>query len=325
VKLGIVGAGMAGLSCAEAAIRAGHEVTLFDKGRGAGGRLSTRRTSTSSGDLRFDHGTMTFNARSDAFKMAVADWRDRGLVSEWTANMARFSSGAPRSFSDETHYVGAPAMNTLIKGLAIEKTVHFGWRVNRLQQSSAGWTLHFQEQPETFDCDALVLAIPNEQAVELLASVWPDFAQKAASCVSVPIWSVMLGYETALQLEFDLAEVTGSPIRKISRNQRKPGRDPSGECLVIQASPDWSVAHVEDEPEDVTKALEQACFDLLGAAPSAPLSRQAHRWRYALNATPYGKPFVLNEALHLGVCGDWLLGDRVEDAWSSGRALGEIL
>jgi predicted NAD/FAD-dependent oxidoreductase len=44
MRIGIVGAGMAGLSCAEGLANHGHDVVLLDKGRGPGGRMSTRRT-----------------------------------------------------------------------------------------------------------------------------------------------------------------------------------------------------------------------------------------------------------------------------------------
>ena len=37
LRIGIVGAGMAGLACAEELTRLGHAVRLFDKGRGPGG------------------------------------------------------------------------------------------------------------------------------------------------------------------------------------------------------------------------------------------------------------------------------------------------
>ncbi|MDP3490273.1 MAG: FAD-dependent oxidoreductase, partial [Phenylobacterium sp.] len=43
MKIAIIGAGMAGLSCAEALSDAGHAVQVLDKGRGPGGRMSTRR------------------------------------------------------------------------------------------------------------------------------------------------------------------------------------------------------------------------------------------------------------------------------------------
>lgn len=43
MTVAIIGAGMAGLSCARALVQAGVAVELFDKGRGPGGRMSTRR------------------------------------------------------------------------------------------------------------------------------------------------------------------------------------------------------------------------------------------------------------------------------------------
>ena len=42
MKIAVIGAGIAGLACAEALAAKGSDVTLFDKGRRAGGRMSTR-------------------------------------------------------------------------------------------------------------------------------------------------------------------------------------------------------------------------------------------------------------------------------------------
>ena len=41
--VGVIGAGMAGLACARELAAKGFEVTVFDKGRGLGGRTATRR------------------------------------------------------------------------------------------------------------------------------------------------------------------------------------------------------------------------------------------------------------------------------------------
>ncbi|MGB3738089.1 MAG: FAD-dependent oxidoreductase, partial [Pontixanthobacter sp.] len=42
-SVAIIGAGMAGLSCATQLSAQGFAVRLFDKGRGAGGRMAARR------------------------------------------------------------------------------------------------------------------------------------------------------------------------------------------------------------------------------------------------------------------------------------------
>jgi renalase len=48
----IVGGGLAGCSAAQILASNGLQLTLFEAGRGVGGRSSTRRQ----GDLMFDHG-----------------------------------------------------------------------------------------------------------------------------------------------------------------------------------------------------------------------------------------------------------------------------
>ena len=40
--IAIIGVGMAGVTCARTLRQAGHNVTLFEKSRGLGGRMSTR-------------------------------------------------------------------------------------------------------------------------------------------------------------------------------------------------------------------------------------------------------------------------------------------
>ncbi len=52
MRIAVIGAGVAGLACAVELAAAGHEVAVFEKARGAGGRTSSRRTDHGT----FDHG-----------------------------------------------------------------------------------------------------------------------------------------------------------------------------------------------------------------------------------------------------------------------------
>ena len=80
MRIGIVGAGMAGLACAEALTSAGHAVVVLDKGRGPGGRMSTRRLETPLGEVRFDHGAQYFTGRDPGFRARVAAWIAAGIA-----------------------------------------------------------------------------------------------------------------------------------------------------------------------------------------------------------------------------------------------------
>ena len=52
-----------------------------------------------------------------------------------------------------------------------------------------------------------------------------------------------------------------------------------------------------------------------------PAYAQMHRWRWARTQTPLGKSHLWDARAGLGVCGDWCLGHRVEDAFVSGLEL----
>jgi len=79
----VIGAGMAGVACARTLVQAGHRVTVFEKSRGAGGRMATRETEFGT----FDHGTQYFTVRNPLFARALETVP--GLCRPWSANAVR--------------------------------------------------------------------------------------------------------------------------------------------------------------------------------------------------------------------------------------------
>ena len=76
----IIGAGMAGLTCATGLAAAGRNVRVLDKGRGPGGRMAARRTEIAGETVSFDHGAQYFTARDARFKAAVTAWEAEGCL-----------------------------------------------------------------------------------------------------------------------------------------------------------------------------------------------------------------------------------------------------
>ncbi|MGH8355151.1 MAG: FAD-dependent oxidoreductase, partial [Pseudomonas sp.] len=72
--IAIIGTGIAGLSAAQALHAAGHAVQLFDKSRGSGGRMASKRSDAGALDL----GAQYFTARDRRFVEAVQQWNTRG-------------------------------------------------------------------------------------------------------------------------------------------------------------------------------------------------------------------------------------------------------
>lgn len=300
----IIGAGVSGLACADGLVSAGHTVQLFDKGRGAGGRMSTRRLETPLGEVTADHGAQYFTARDPAFKRLVRDWSGRGIAAPWSP-------------AGSDAWVGVPGMSAVVKEMASVHRVTWGCLVRSIVRQGGDWRL-VSDQGEIGSFDAVVVAIPAEQAASIVSLHDFDMTRVALLARSQPCWTGMFVFDRRLDSLPTVIRDRGS-IAWAARNSAKPGRA-TPECWVVQASARWSAERLEDHPELVASLLLGALSEAADAPIPQPVAAIAHRWRYALSAGTLDGA-LWNSDLQLGVCGDWLLGPRVECAWLSGRAL----
>jgi len=304
MRIGVIGAGIAGLSCAELLQSAGHAVRVFDKGRGAGGRMATRRVASPAGDVAFDHGAQYFTTRDPRFAAAVTRWQQSGAVARWP-------------IAGDDAWVGTPGMSAVVQALARPLSVAWNSRVDTLRREDGSWFL----DPVADDpFDAVIVATPAEQAAPLLVAHDPAMAAMAQASPSAPCWTAMVAFAERIAIPQDIVRDAGI-IGWAARNSAKPGRSGT-EAWVIQATADWSRDHLEDDASDVVDALLAALASQAREALPVPVVRIGHRWRYArARATQHGS--LWNDAARIGAVGDWLLAPRVESAWLSGRMLAD--
>ncbi len=309
MRVAVIGAGMAGLSCADRLVHAGHCVALFDKGRGPGGRMSTRRMQTALGDVEFDHGAQYFTVRDPAFMAQVARWSARGVAAPWPVA----GTGA---------WVGVPGMSAVVRDMAEQHDVTFGWHVSGLVRREGAWFLSGESADSGRDqrgpFDAVVVSLPPEQAAAIVALHDLALASTALAARSQPCWTAMFAFGEKLTTARDCVRETGV-INWAARNSAKPGRR-GPETWVVQAKPDWSAANIEMPADDVAARMLDELRKALGIAMPDPAVAAAHRWRYAMSGgSDLGA--LWSEQSRIGICGDWLLGPRVENAWVSGKSL----
>ncbi len=306
-RVAVIGAGMAGLAAARRLAAAGVEPTVFDKSRGLGGRMATRRVD----DLQFDHGAQYFTAKGPRFRALVEDWRTAGRAAEW------FAGG----------FVGTPAMTAPARAMADGLAVVGGCTVTGLARDAAGWTVKAPtgavETPGNGRFSAVVLALPAPQAGPLAASTGVSFPQLAAVRYA-PCWALMLAFDAPLAVGWEHLKPSDGPVAWVARNDSKPGRSRGRETLVVHAGPDWSRHTLEGSPESIVAELEPHWRAAAGIS-ATPTYAAAHRWRYALVEETAGATFLFDEATRLGACGDWCLGPRVEAAFDSGEAMADAV
>lgn len=307
--IAIIGAGIAGLTAASALAGAGHAVRVFEKSGGLGGRLATRRSAAGS----FDHGAPGFTAADPDFAAMLATGAKNGHTAAWPKG--------DRHLLSHTHgpaYVGLPgassAIRALLDGEGFGQT-HIARRaeVTALTRVDGRWHLSLTNGAAT--ADTLLLAIPAPQAARLLAAA--GIEEPALSAIDMtPLLSAMVAFEEPLAAPATLAP----PLAKALREGDKPGRSNGADRWVLHADPSWSAAHVEDDKDAIAASLIGAFAESAGPLPPETY-RAGHRWRFALTTRPLAQPCLWHADTRIGLCGDWCLGDTVEHAFLSGRAL----
>jgi predicted NAD/FAD-dependent oxidoreductase len=317
-RVAIVGAGVSGSMCARQLAVNGFEVTVFDKGRGSGGRTATRRIDASA----FDHGAQYFTSRDPKFRYFVDQWLEDGLVTEWSGPLALLRSGDAKPMPNGERYVGMPGMNALTRDLLRGSDSRFETTVKSVRRKGESWYLTFLDRSDAGPFDVLIVATPPSQAFDLAQGETP-LVEQAANTSMEPCWATVLGFPSRIEFPFDGAFVESSPLCWIARNTSKPGRENSHEIWVLHASEEWSRSHLESSRESVGAALTDAFEAAVGRLAEAPRHLLTHRWRYARPTRSGGPGSLFDSSSRIGFCGDWLTGGRVESAALSGMQLAD--
>lgn len=320
MHIAIIGSGISGLACGQRLRSAGAQVTLFDKARGPGGRLSTRRDA----DWQADLGAQYFTARDPAFRAVVQSWQEAGVVAPWHPALVWLAGGTATPVDDDRiRWVGMPRMSALTRHLAGDLDVRAQHTVERIARAPArGWQVHTTDAAIHGPFDGLAVAVPAAQAAPLLEPVAPALAAQAGATPMQGCWSAALRI-SADRPAYDGAFVIDAPLRWFARDGSKPGR-PDPDIWVVHGAADWSDARIDEDPATIGPALVDAWCRATGCT-RAPTILSVHRWRYSQSAAPLTAGCLFAATGNIGACGDWCNGDRVEGAWLSGQRLAQRL
>ena len=321
-KIAIIGAGVAGLTALQTLKQQDCYVTVFDKSRGSGGRLSSKKSGASSWDM----GAQFMRAHTKEFKAQLKAWETDGWIAHWDVTPWSIN-GTQRTASpdDVDRYVGMPRMTGLSRKL-LESADDFTTQTriveSRFNSDQLNWSLVAEDGSEFGPFDELIINTPPQQALPLLPAESP-LIEQVDSIHMLPCWTLLYGFDEPLACAFDAAFVKSGPISWIARNNSKPGRD-ARETWVIQANHEWSERKKDAPREEVQKELEEA-FAIATGCSAIPTDIWLHRWLYSLPANAPGLGALRDERHNLTLCGDWCHKPSVEGAWLSGRAAANIL
>jgi renalase len=319
----IVGAGISGLIAARRLNQEGWTVTVLDKGRGVGGRMATRRI----GRGNFDHGAQFFTVRGERFAGLVEGWLEAGVATEWTRGLAD-SEGRPNE-DGHPRYRGTEGMTSIPKYISRGLDVRTEERAVRVDDADDGWEVSCESGLRVTG-DALVLAVPAPQAVDLASSgsyTLPDDARLHLEAVTYdPCLALMVLLDDSTGVpEPGGMQIKDEPLDWIGDNRRKGISE--APAVTVHAGPQWSRSHFEDDETEIVDAMISRASDHLDTDLSpAIVETSLARWRYSWVTNPHPEPcLVASGSPPLLFCGDAYGQPKVEGAALSGLAAADHL
>lgn len=308
----VVGAGIAGTTCAAELAARGVNVTVYERAHGVGGRLAVHARDGRPADI----GAAYFTVSDDEFDERVRRWAGAGLVREWTDTLAVFE-GERRAGDNPgpVRWAAPGGLRSLVTDTARGLTVCTERTVERVRPGPDG-----RPTVDGEPCDAVVLAMPDPQAARLLD---PDTAAGAAVAGRAwnPVLALTIGYPRRSWPELPAAFVNDHPALSLVADDgdRRGDRAP---VLVAHSTGDLARAHDAD-PAGAVPDLTRAVGRLLGI-DDEPEWTHVHRWRCAAPAGRRDEPFHLDDD-GIALAGDGWGRSRVQTAWLSGLHLARAL
>jgi renalase len=315
IRAAVVGAGIAGLSCAQTLRAAGWDVEVFEAADNIGGRIGTLRV----GGAAFDHGTQYLSPRHPAFHKYLTAACASGHASVWSPRHA--DARADHQLGGGW-IVGVPGMSALLRPMAEGLRIYMRRPVHTIARKGRTWQVWFENGTSAGPFAAVVVATAPAQAMLILGQSAGEFERRLAEVHMTPCWSLLVRTDEPVLRDHDVQGDLSDVIRWVSRNSSKPRRSQESECLVVQASPAFSRATQDDEPAAVAIDLwAEVCRVTGWPADRRPIELHAHLWRYAFADRPLGETCLFSSALMVGVAGDWGRGRLAEHAFESGLSL----
>ena len=330
---------MAGLGAARELCKVGHSVTLFEKSKGLGGRVATRRIN----GCIVDHGAQILKPQgSSLHDIMLHELPTDDLITVEAPVRVYQNDGtilpADPRYSSEPQYSYRNGISTLAKLLFAalppdQVTLHSETRIARIEENSHGFRLESEAGASFEGFNAVIATPPAPQTVALIrASKWNDaqeMTRRADALGSVeyhPCLTVLLGYTGSVPeppAYALLAEDRSRPLLWLAFEQTKmPERVPNGASLLIaQLGGTFSRENYQASDAQILTDTLIELARIFGTNYAVPAWSQVKRWLYS---QPTGMvPFAeINPASsRFVVCGDALRpgNGRVQEAFASGQ------
>ena len=307
-KIVVIGSGIAGLAAAKHFNSENFNITVLDKGKYPGGRISTRKNK----EFVFNHGAQFFTAKSNEFKKICQSGVNDNVLINWN------------TFSKNYRYIGNPDMREFAFWFSKNLKIYQETLVESIEYNDS---FNIITNNKKFTADGLIITAPSSQIAELIKSLDNQMYNLIENVIYFPCWCVMLSIKDMNLKHFDSDEK--SIFSWIISENNKIKNSLNHNCITIHTNEKFSLNYLEKNKEFVLDKIIKEFTKIYKVKNKDIIFRNIHRWRYAKvkNYFPL-EHSKISKLMPLGIAGDWcppmlggdyyVNGQRVEDAFLSG-------
>ena len=311
----VIGSGIAGSVIANLLSKK-YSVEIFDKARGPGGRASNRRYKD---NQSFDHGLQYISPKSSEFEKFILNLKKKQVVKEWLGNHIDFTLQKKKSIK----YIGSKGNNDICKYLIKKIKANYLSEVTKIEFRANFWVVTLNDKKEVY-FKKIILTCPFPQ-FKKLSYMYLDKKILNLDPKMIPNITVMVAYKNYKQIPVSTIKFDDQIIGWAANENTKKRFKSKLSFWTLQASEKYSKSIInlyKNNKKKYELEILKNFENLIGFKSNKVVTANIHGWKYAYSSQPSAnlKSLWISD-LNLGVCGDWLLGSKAEDAWFSANSL----
>ncbi len=322
IPIAIVGGGMAGLSCAQRLKEHGLNPLVIDRGRNAGGRMTSRQITHLGREVWFDQGASKLDARSDRLRTYAERLVSQGVATWRTKN----------------EIFGEPSMRAIVSSLSEGQDVLCSAEVRSIRRDVDRFILTVQrygeESPVTISADHVVIASPAEQSIRILEQSGLTAPAALRSVRSSTAWMIMFAL-SGIDLEEEWIRLDGNE-QDLLQEVRLRRVAPSTFSIVGEMKSQLATSLRDQDPQVIMDRMMESCKSMLEQflhtqiTPDQSSDPHVHRWGFARPLMQIRAPYLIENETDIAFVGDWLSGPQgewrdAEAAFLSGISVADYL
>ena len=310
----IIGSGIAGSTIAHLLSKK-YSVQILDKARGPGGRASNKRFKQ---NLSFDHGVQYISPKSKEFLKFIKNLCKKKEAKIWTGNHLDFTF-EKKEISEK--FIGMKGNNFISKFYTKKIKKSFQSSVKSIFNNKYFWEIKL-DNGEYIQAKSIILTCPFPQSKKIAGK----YLEKRISNLKInmePNITTMLAFKNQRTVPVSSMKFNDDILTWAAFENSKNRFNSSNSLWTLQSSIGWARKNINHYKKNkkAENTLVSKFLNFTGYKKNNIIFKKTHGWKYSYNLKGSPLKSYWNKKLRLGLCADWFIGPKVENAWLSANDL----